>query len=221
MVLASFVQLFRPPRCVLCESYGGLICGDCAFTLRGDFAPSCYRCGVLSKQSFTCRKCRSKSVIDALYYVGPYQGALRGAIFAMKFGSRRLLAEPFADILGELFGDFNKEFMVAWVPTSSARIRVRGFDQAGVLARAYARRQGLGVRSLLKKVDGSRQVGKTRPERFRQAFSAYRLRRGVEVPDKVLLIDDVVSSGATVEAVAYELKKAGVKVIIVLCIAKA
>jgi predicted amidophosphoribosyltransferase len=94
---------------------------------------------------------------------------------------------------------------VTWVPTTTRRRRDRGFDQAELLARAVARRLGLPCRGLLRRQAGSPQTG--RPLAARRAGPTLTAAR--PVPATILLVDDVVTSGATLTAAALALRAAG------------
>jgi predicted amidophosphoribosyltransferase len=107
--------------------------------------------------------------------------------------------------------------LVTWAPTSASRRRERSYDQAEVLARAVAWRLGVPCRRLLRRADGSPpQTGRTREERLDDgpAFEARRRVRGT-----VLLVDDVVTTGATLRAAEAALRAAGAEA--VHCVAAA
>jgi predicted amidophosphoribosyltransferase len=96
--------------------------------------------------------------------------------------------------------------VVTWAPTTPVRLRGRGFDQARLLARAVARRRGLPCRPLLRRWAGPAQTGRdAAARRAGPLFSASGPVRG----RRVLLVDDVVTTGATVSAAARALREAG------------
>ena len=133
-----------------------------------------------------------------------YAGAGRELVARLKYrnarSSLRFLAEGMAALVraGELHA-------VTWAPTTSARRRERGFDQAELLARAVARRLGLPCLRLLRRLPGPAQTGQDLNERRRgPLFTARR-----PCPARVLLVDDVVTTGATAAAAARALREAG------------
>ena len=134
-----------------------------------------------------------------------YDEAVRTLLLALKYRNRR-------DALGYLAGqiaalvDFEAD-IVTWVPTTPARRRARGFDQAELLARGVGRRVGVPVRSLLQRVDNRPQTG--RDAQARRVGPEFSVRRGRTAASTVLLIDDIGTTGATLQAAARTLTRAG------------
>ena len=130
-----------------------------------------------------------------------YDERARPLLLALKYRNRRdavafLAAEVAAlvDVPAEL---------VTWVPTTTARRRARGFDQAELLARAVGRRTGLPTRAVLRRLDGRPQTGHDLVERRDgPRFTVRPLRRR---PTSVVLIDDIGTTGATLQAAAFAL----------------
>ena len=135
-----------------------------------------------------------------------YAGALRELIVAMKYSSARWVAP----MLGELWIARHAHVCdveaVTWVPTTRARMRDRGYDQSELIARRIARRLGVPSTALLRRVDDGAQTGRTASERRDGAhFIARRSRH-----TRVLLVDDVVTTGATLRHGCDALRAVGV-----------
>lgn len=134
-----------------------------------------------------------------------YEGAGRELLARLKYRNGRSVVPWLAEGMAGLVADAGLD-AVTWAPTSRERRRQRGFDQAEVLARAVARRLGLPCSCTLLRAGGAPQTGRSREERRRgPAFAA---RAGV-AGARILLVDDVITSGATLTAAATALRTAG------------
>lgn len=144
-----------------------------------------------------------------------FDGAARSAILGLKFANRRGIARHLARLvvlrLG-LDGDSSVSGrppfdVVTWAPTSPRRARRRGYDQAQLLARHIARELNVPCHRLLWRQHGPAQAGRSRSERLRGP--SFRARPAIR-PLRVLLVDDVVTTGSTLHAAAATLRRAGV-----------
>jgi ComF family protein len=182
--------------CVLCDRRGEVVCARCAAGLSA--APSL----------------ALPLAVDACSAVVHYRDA-RHLVTALKNGGRRdvvhWLAEQMARQLVPPVGA-----VVTWAPTGVARRRARGYDQAELLARAVARRWQLPCRDLLRRLPGPAQAGRTaRARRHNPAFAA----RG-SCPSTVVLVDDVVTTGATLSAAARALRRGGTAEVVAVVAAR-
>jgi predicted amidophosphoribosyltransferase len=139
-----------------------------------------------------------------------FSGPGRRLVLAMKYGNAKPVVRSLASAMARRARHHQVD-VVTWAPTSAARRRSRGYDQAELLARAVARRLGVPCRRLLTRVDdGSQpQTGRTREERMvGPSFVARRRVRGA-----VLLVDDVVTTGATLRSAEAALRSAGARAV--------
>lgn len=135
-----------------------------------------------------------------------YDGAGRELLARLKYRNGRSVVPWLAAGMAALVAGAHDLDTVTWAPTSRARRRHRGFDQAELLARAAAARLGRPCRPLLIRSGGGPQTGRSREERRRgPGFAARQEAAGA----RVLLVDDVVTSGATLAAAAEALRAAG------------
>ncbi len=134
-----------------------------------------------------------------------FSGPGRRLLLALKYGNAKPVVRSLAGAMARRARRHEVD-VVTWAPTSASRRRHRGYDQAEVLARAVARRLGVPCRGLLRRVDdGPPQTGRSRHERLAgPAFVARRRVRGA-----VLVVDDVVTTGATLRAAEAALHRAG------------
>lgn len=136
-----------------------------------------------------------------------YEGTGARVVQALKFRDGRRLVAPLADRLcAALPEGWADESTLSWVPTSAARRRARGFDQAELLARAVARRLAGECRPTLRRIPGPAQTGQDRAHRERNVH----FRPHARLPRRVLLIDDVCTTGATARAAVVALHSGGV-----------
>ncbi|MFZ9853029.1 MAG: ComF family protein [Ilumatobacteraceae bacterium] len=137
-----------------------------------------------------------------------YDGDVRRRVVDMKYGGRRSFARELARQLADAVrSDTDMRIdVVTWAPTSSSRRRHRGFDQAAVIARHGARELGVPCRRLLVRETRVAQTGRSRVARLAgPRFRALDTRR----PRRVLVVDDVVTTGATLRAAAHALTASG------------
>ena len=133
-------------------------------------------------------------------------------IHAMKFQRRRAYAREFGILLAETVPYLPEDTLVVSVPTASSRIRVRGYDQAALIAQSFARIRNLQYLRALVRTLQVDQIGKNRTLRIKQMASATELSTQVSLKGKsVLLVDDVLTTGASIEASARLLRTHGVK----------
>lgn len=181
--------------------------------------PLCAACGrSCRREALVCTRCaRRLAGADPLEGGGPpgldrawssasHEGVARDLVTALKF--RRLLpvAELMADRIQWLAPATLLSGTIVPVPTAPLRAALRGFDPAVEIAAALAQRAGLPIQACLARRGGGRQVGKRRAQRI--GHPPLIQARG-EVPRSVLLIDDVLTTGATLSACARALRSAG------------
>lgn len=168
-----------------------------------------------------CSSCRSTSALSHVWVATAYEGAAKDLVQLMKFQRARAAAQDIAECMSKTLPILPKDVVVCHVPTADKRIRQRGYDQAQQIARYLSAHKGLEYASLLSRVGSTRQLGASRKARFVQADKAFEAGNAKTTGAHILLVDDVTTSGATLEAAAKKLKKAGAKTIDAVVFAQA
>ena len=144
-----------------------------------------------------------------VYAVTSYDGLAKEVLHRLKFERARAAADDIAGILATRCTGAKQTF-VTHVPTADKRVRQRGYDQAALIAQALARRLDLPYSPLLARIGDERQLGQQRTVRTEQLQGAFRPLHTTSLPKAhILLVDDVLTTGATCEAAARTLRAAG------------
>lgn len=217
---AAALDWVFPRICAICESAaeGAALCGACAPGLEWVRPPYCPLCGA-GPAGRECGECAGRSVTFAgALALGRYEGRYRDLVLKMKFRGGRVLA----DELGRrLAGRLEvRPDLVVPVPMGTWKLLLRGYNAAELLARRLAHHAGLPCASrVLRKVRRTRaQAGLDLARRLENPRGAYRARR---VKGRVLLVDDVLTTGATASACASALLEAGASEVFVAAAARA
>jgi ComF family protein len=204
----TIFSTFAPYDCLGCGGEGDLLCNACA-NLFSQLPERCYRCRKLSPGSRTCTSCRSSTGLHTVQAVTVYEFVAKELIWQLKFQGAQAAARQVARLMSPLV---SVDTVLVHVPTATARIRQRGYDHAFLIAREVAKLSGLPCHSLLSRTSQNHQVGASREQRTTQLKAAFRPVRTHLIKDAhIVLIDDVLTTGATLEAAAKTLKVAGAK----------
>ena len=210
----GLLDLIFPPYCVGCGREGVLICPACEAALPRIEPPWCSKCGLPRSGPCVCGTSRGRIwALDGLRVPFVFEETIREAIYGLKYKNLRSIAAPLARHLADLLLDepFSFDLLVP-VPLHSRRLRERGYNQAEIIARHLGRLVQVPVAT-----DRLRRHRYTAPqartadveERRSNVSRAFGCRPGSVTGLKVLLVDDVTTTGATLEACAIELRKAG------------
>ncbi len=193
------------------------------------FPPACTLCGKLltGDEMDLCRTCREEApeygggkstpqFLDSFAAVWYYEGNVRKSLLRYKFGGARYYAGSYGRFLAmKLIEQYPEGFdVLTWIPVSPLRRLRRGYDQAFLLAKAVGKELGMEPVPLLKKVrHNPAQSGMENAARRRENVrGVYRIRSGREIAGKkILLLDDILTTGATAGEAARVLKAAGAR----------
>lgn len=213
-IIEKIINLVAPHRCIICGIPGELICSACR-TMYLEAVPSrCYRCHKLTRQSSVCVSCRSSVKLAHVWVAVEYEGVSKELLHKLKFERAKAGSEAIAEILSEILPALPPEVIITHVPTAGNRVRQRGYDQSRLIAGNISVRRKWRRQTLIIRKGSSRQVGASRKERFKHLEKALAIKKNVDIRGKhILLIDDVTTTGATIEAAAKVLKDAGAKTV--------
>ena len=217
-LLWAGLDLIFPPRCGGCGQAGERFCAACLASLQHLGAPLCERCGyplaAAERAAGRCAACRrqSGSALMGIRSVAFFEGPLQQALHRLKYKRDMILADSLARVLHDAWqayalpGD-----VVVPVPLSAERLRERGYNQAGLLARGFADLSGRSCApaGLARRRHTSSQVGLSRAERHENVAGAFAGQAKAVAGRSVILVDDVCTTGATLEAGAEALRAAG------------
>ncbi|HEX6462259.1 MAG TPA: ComF family protein [Candidatus Saccharimonadales bacterium] len=219
-ILEKLFQNIAPHDCIMCCNEGHILCPICAPDLINEQFSRCLHCELPTVDYALCAKCYAHSPISHAVIISNYENELKQLVRLLKYEHVRQAATDIARAWEHILPVFPKETIVTHVPTTNRRQRARGFDQAELLARALAKQKQLTYASLLRRVGNTKQVGASRQQRFRQAATMFELAGGLYKDRLVLLVDDVITTGATIRAAATLLRQAGAKQVIAVAIAR-
>ncbi len=159
---------------------------------------------------------------DAAYCFGEYEGGLRQLIHLFKYRRMKPLGKPLSAFLADALPRDRQFDAVIPVPLHWRRAWSRGFNQSALLARAMARRSGIPMLNALVRARATQtQAGLTHSGRRQNVSNAFRIKRRRSVQGlRLLLVDDVMTTGATGSACAFALKRAGAKSVALLTLAR-
>lgn len=200
---SQLLDLVSPPTCAACDAPSGV--------------PFCANCGMPAPMPL------DEYVAGVpLLVAGSYAPPLSTAVVRFKYGARPELSRPLSRLLvQQLKATLPAGVTLVPVPLHPHKLATRGYNQAALLAQELARATGhaCSPRLLMRTRQTSPQVGKLRSERLTNTHGAFQLRR--PGPPRVALVDDVVTTGATVRACAQALMAGGVELTRVVALARA
>lgn len=211
--LRRLLDTLFPPRCAGCGLRGVELCDRCLATIRPLDAASCPRCGRPSRLGGLCSKC--------LVYAGPlsgirtacvYDGVARKAIHGLKYRHRETLALPLAGLVAEEFRRRPLQLdLLIPVPLHPQRLAERGYNQSALLARELGRLLDIPVADRLARRKETRaQAGLRATARRTNVRGAFEFIEGTPLAgSRVGVVDDVCTTGATLEECAVALQEAG------------
>jgi ComF family protein len=213
----ALIDVLLPPSCAGCGRYGSLLCDACRASFRSA-SPAAVTFvqtdpGVVVGQSLTLAVAAFR-----------YEAAVRNVLQRLKYGASARLAEPLAIAASPAFQrllEVSGPLPIVPVPVHPDRRRERGYNQAALLAASLGRRAGLPVCDILVRTRATtKQHRLDRAGRLRNLRGAFRVAEGARPPPRAILVDDILTTSATLEACAGILREAGCSVVYGFAVAR-
>ena len=201
------LDIVAPHLCSGCGEIGTLLCDNCKYNITSQAFSGCILCNRTSNEGI-CQ--HHKVAFQQIWVVGERSGTLQRLIGGFKFQNMKTASRSLAELLDARVPSLPDTTIVIPVPTASTHIRERGYDHTLLIARHFAYVRGLQMNNkLVGRRHTKTQHSANRADRIRQAVSAFQLTDSVDRSVPYLIIDDVVTTGSTVQGVARLLQGAG------------
>ena len=220
-LIEHFFNLLAPRECVICGKEGKILCSWCLPDAFTPLPSRCYKCLKLTNSSITCEKCRTNSRLNHVWVVTGYENTAKKLVRHLKYGHYRDVAGIMAVCMDNIMPVLPKDVIVVPVPAVNNHIRVRGFDQSRLIAKELSKVRKLLYVDTLARHGKIQQVGSGYARRHSQLEDAIRVRKLKTIKGaKILLVDDVITTGSTLEVCAKHLKEAGALSVSAVCFAQ-
>lgn len=221
------VNFVFPPVCANCKKPGELLCSECRVTVPWLTEPVCLHCGrVVSQPSERCPACLNRPLlpIDQVRAAVIFSEPIPDLIHKLKYNGFFALAEPLAGLMVDAWPRWEVPVdLVVSVPLHPNRLKTRGYNQSDLLVTHFCQRLDLaGNRQALRRVRNTPpQVGLNASERQNNVSNAFQADGELVAGKDILLVDDVCTTGSTLQAAAQALIDAGARRVSGYCLARA
>lgn len=217
-MIDTLLSKVAPHLCCGCNKIGSPLCDNCKYDINNDVFAQCLACGEPANEAGVCHYCKLPYV--RAWCVGERSGVLQRLVGDFKFNNMYAAYIPLAQLLNERIGELPSSTIIVPVPTVASHIRERGYDHTYLIAKWIANKRKLTVQPLLVRLTNTKQRDASRQERIEQAKVAFGVKGIIDESAYYLIIDDVVTTGATMQYAAETLQRAGAERIWVAAIAR-
>jgi len=221
----STMEIFYPTKCAICGKYGLILCQACYSKISTNSTNVCPLCGKISVNCHYCSSCRKKKGlhIDAIIVAAKYnEGGIKELIYKLKYHGFTAVSDIFADLMAMRMINVKtgKDWIISFVPLHRFRQNFRGFNQSELIAQRLGERIKLSCEETLQRVKNTiSQTLLNKKERQQNVSGVFRS-KGDLTGKSIILVDDVTSTGSTLNSAASTLKSAGAKKVYGIVVAR-
>jgi ComF family protein len=217
-MIDTALSFIAPHHCCGCDKVGCLLCDNCKYNIVSEQKMVCIVCGRPTARTWLCNTCRVP--YQRAWIVGERSGVLQRLVGLYKFSRAKAAYRDIGDLLLAILPELPDNIVIVPVPTVSGHIRERGYDHMLLIAKYVEKKRNLKCQRLIGRKTDTKQRQSTAIQRAKQAKSAFEVRGEVDDSKVYLLIDDVVTTGATIKYAAKSLRDAGAKYVWVAVVAR-
>jgi len=211
------LEIIAPHLCSGCQKIGSPLCDHCKYDIIEMPFEACLLC--LEPTSVGICIEHNKSYKNA-WIVGERTGTLQRLIGGFKFQNMKAAARNLAQLLDERLPELPANTLIIPIPTAPSHVRERGYDHLLLIARYFAQYRQLAISPVLKRASTATQHTASRQTRLEQAKSAFRLSDTIDPDVPYLLLDDVITTGSTIDEASRLLSMSGAKTVWVGALAR-
>ncbi len=234
-LLTGLVNLVYPPHCLICKRYlvthspTEKLCSHCQNMIIPNIPPFCPKCSrhLSNVKQARCRECIKRNPqFDFAWAACLYHPPLRDLICTFKYNQKTLLRKPLSQLMASFINTYHLDIrqfeIITPIPLFSSRLRERGYNQSHLLSQEIALKYhiDLSTKNLIRIRNTEHQTLLCEKERWTNIDGAFRIRNPAEFQGKnILIIDDLLTTGATASEAAHTLKSAGAETVGILTLA--
>lgn len=218
-MLKLFSRLIAPDRCILCNDEGAGVCTDCQSHSLTRRSSTCYLCNAVTTDERICARCQWRTPIRRCTMLWRLDTSAETVVYGLKYEGREDIARSIAAVIKHTPLSFYD--VISFVPDTPQRKRQRGYVAPQLIARELSRLTRKPYVEVLERTRHIPQVGAGKQARWRQVKDNFAPKNyDVISGQRILLIDDVITTGATITECAKSLKRAGSGPIYAVAVAK-
>lgn len=211
------LSIIAPHHCLLCNLSGDLLCSSCKYDIVNEPYEGCILCSKPTSDNNICSNC--KVPYNKAWIVGERTDTLSQLVNIYKFFSTKSAHRDIASLLDLRLPELPKSTVVVPVPTIRRHVRERGYDHTLLFSDRFSHMRNLELQQAISRKTNTKQLGSSRKLRINQAKQAFEVNKQLDPNRPYLLIDDVITTGATIHYATKALLASGAKNVWVAIIA--